>query len=90
MDKYVLNRLFRELMEYAGLTRIKFTPYHLRHFYITQRLMNGVDIVLLSQNAGNSPKVIYETYQHINTQLMTQELNKVRSRKSWEEVGVEF
>ena len=90
LDKYVLNRLFRELMEYAGLTRIKFTPYHLRHFYITQRLMNGVDIVLLSQNAGNSPKVIYETYQHINTQLMTQELNKVRSRKSWEEVGVEF
>ena len=52
--------------------------------------MNGVDIVLLSQNAGNSPKVIYETYQHINTQIMTQELNKVRSRKSWEEVGVEF
>ena len=86
----MLNRLFRELMEYAGLTRIKFTPYHLRHFYITQRLMNGVDIVLLSQNAGNSPKVIYETYQHINTQLMTQELTKVRSRKSWEEVGVEF
>ena len=90
IDKYVLNRLWRELMEYAGLTRIKFTPYHLRHFYITQRLINGVDIVLLSRNAGNSPKVIYETYQHIHTQTMTQELNKTRSRKSWEEIGLEF
>lgn len=90
LDKYVLNRLWRELMDYAGLNRIKFTPYHLRHFYITQRLMNGVDIVLLSQNAGNTPKVLFETYQHLNTQVMTQELNKQRSRKSWEELGVEF
>ena len=90
LDKYVLNRLWRELMDYAGLNRIKFTPYHLRHFYITQRLMNGVDIVLLSQNAGNTPKVLFETYQHLNTQVMTQELNKQRSRRSWEELGVEF
>ena len=36
IDRFVLNRLFTELMHYAGLTRIKFTPYHLRHFYITQ------------------------------------------------------
>ena len=90
IDKYVLNRLFRELMHYSKLDRIKFTPYHLRHFYLTQRLMNGVDIVLLATNAGNSPKVIYDTYSHIRTSLATQELNQQRKRSSLEEVGIEF
>ena len=90
LDKYVLNRLFRELMDYCKLDRIKFVPYHLRHFYITTRLMNGVDIVLLSENAGNSPKVIFDTYAHIRTKLATQELNKYRRRGSAEELGVEF
>ena len=90
IDKYVLNRLFRELIHYCKLTRIKFTPYHLRHFYITQRLMNGVDIVLLATNAGNSPKIIYDTYSHIRTSIATQELNQQRRRSSLEEVGIEF
>jgi len=90
LDKYVLNRLFRELMDYCKLDRIHFTPYHLRHFYITTRLMNGVDIVLLSENAGNSPKVIFDTYAHIRTRLATQELNKYRRRGSADELGVEF
>ena len=90
IDKYVLNRLFRELMSYAGLERIKFTPYHLRHFYITQRLMNGVDVVLLSENAGNTPQVLLQSYSHVKTKLATQELNKTRKRSSREEIGIEF
>lgn len=90
LDKYVLNRLFRELMSYCELDRIKFTPYHLRHFYITQRLMNGVDIILLSENAGNSPAVILNSYAHIRTKLATQELNKQRKKSSWEEIGIDY
>ena len=90
INRFVLNRLFTELMHYAGLTRIKFTPYHLRHFYITQRLMNGVDVVLLSENAGNSPQVLLQSYAHIKTKLATQELNKVRKRSSREELGIDF
>ena len=90
IDRFVLNRLFTELMHYAGLTRIKFTPYHLRHFYITQRLMNGVDVVLLSENAGNSPQVLLQSYSHIKTKLATQELNKQRKRSSQEEIGIDF
>ena len=90
IDRFVLNRLFAELMQYCKLTRLKFEPYHLRHWYITQRLMNGVDIVLISENVGNSPKVIWDTYSHIRTKLATQELNKQRRRKSFEELGVEF
>jgi len=90
INRHILNRLFTELMHYAGLTRIKFTPYHLRHFYITQRLMNGVDVVLLSENAGNSPQVLLQSYAHIKTKLATQELNKVRKRSSREELGIDF
>ena len=90
LDKYVLNRLFRELMSYAELDRIKFTPYHLRHFYITQRLMNGVDVVLLSENAGNTPQVLLQSYSHVKTKLATQELNKTRKKSSREEIGIEF
>ena len=90
IDKYVLNRLFRELMDYCNLNRLHFSPYHLRHFYITQRLMNGVDIVLLSENVGNSPKILFDTYAHIRTKLATQELNKQRRKNSLEEVGIEF
>ena len=90
IDKYVLNRLFRELMDYCAMNRLHFTPYHLRHFYITQRLMNGVDIILLSENAGNSPTVILNTYSHVRTKLATQELNKQRSKSSLEEIGIAF
>jgi hypothetical protein len=52
--------------------------------------MNGVDIVLLATNAGNSPKIIYDTYSHIRTSIATQELNQQRRRSSLEEVGIEF
>jgi hypothetical protein len=52
--------------------------------------MNGVDIVLLSENAGNSPAVILNTYAHIKTRLATQELNKQRTKSSWEELGIDY
>ena len=52
--------------------------------------MNGVDVVLLSENAGNSPQVLLQTYSHIKTKLATQELNKVRKRSSREELGIDF
>lgn len=90
LDSYVLNRLFRELMDYCQLDRLHYTPYHLRHFYITQRLLAGVDLVLVSENAGNSPTVIMQSYSHVRTELATQELNKVRDRSSLEEIGVAF
>ena len=65
IDKYVFNRMWRELMRDAGLERIKFTPYHLRHYFITQRIRAGTPIPQLAKICGNSPNIIYSTYEHI-------------------------
>jgi integrase len=63
--KEAFNRLFRELMEQAGLTRIKFTPYHFRHFFITQRIRAGAKVPVIAKMVGNSAEEIYRTYTHI-------------------------
>ena len=67
MDKYVFNRLFRELMDSAGLNRIKYTPYHFRHYFITERIRNGMSarVPQLAKWVGNSPQEIYKTYEHV-------------------------
>jgi len=67
MDKYVFNRLFRELIDSAGLNRIKYTPYHFRHYFITERIRNGMSarVPQLAKWVGNSPQEIYKTYEHV-------------------------
>ena len=42
LDRFALYRMWGELMRDCKLKRIKFTPYHLRHFYITQSILNGL------------------------------------------------
>jgi integrase len=64
-DKYAFNRMFRELMERVGLNRIKFTPYHFRHYFITERIRAGTPVPQLSKLVGNSPQEIYRTYEHL-------------------------
>mgnify|MGYP006283329277 CR=1 FL=1 len=64
-DKYAFNRMFRELMESAQLKRIKFTPYHFRHYFITERIRAGTPIPQLAKLVGNSPQEIYRTYEHV-------------------------
>lgn len=64
-EKYAFQRMFRELMEQAGLNRIKFTPYHFRHYFITERIRKGTPVPQLSKLVGNSPNEIYRTYEHI-------------------------
>ncbi|NBV28135.1 site-specific integrase, partial [bacterium] len=58
LDKYALYRIWGELMRDCGLTRLDFTPYCLRGFYITQSILNGYDLVLIAKNAGNSINTI--------------------------------
>lgn len=67
LDKYAFNRMWRELMRDAGLNRIHFTPYHIRHYFITQRIRAlGAKVVpLLAKACGNSVPVIFSTYEHI-------------------------
>lgn len=76
--RYALYRLWGELMLSAGLTRIDFTPYNFRSFYITQSILNGMDITLIAKNCGNSPNTIYTHYEFVN---MEHNLDKIVKRR---------
>lgn len=77
IDKYVFNRMFRELMRDAGLHRIKFTPYHFRHYFITERIRAGTPVPMLAKLCGNSPNVIYSTYEHVMLEDNMEVLHRV-------------
>lgn len=50
--------------------------YSLRHYYISDRLRNGVDAYRLAKTAGTSPDMIRRFYDHVPTPDMTDELTK--------------
>ena len=68
-------------MEAVGLNRIVFTPYNLRGFYITQSILNGIDLLLIAKNCGNSLNTIMKHYEFINMERQTKELIKRRNIK---------
>ena len=78
-DRYALYRLWGELMRDCGLDRIKFTPYHLRHFSIVQQILNGVDLILISKNVGNSINTISKYYSNIDMEKNTKRLIQRRN-----------
>jgi len=90
LDRYALYRLWSELMRDAGLNRIDFQLYHLRHFYITQSILNGVDLLLISKNAGNSPNTIFQHYEHVEMEKQTKNLLKRRNTKEEMENEIEI
>ena len=47
LNRFALYRMWGELMRDCKLKRIKFTPYHLQRFYITQSILNGIDLMLI-------------------------------------------
>jgi site-specific recombinase XerD len=87
LDRYALYRLWGELMRDCNLTRIDFTLYSLRGFYITQSILNGIDITLISKNCGNSPATIYKHYEFIDMEANASKL--VRRRDTRKEVANE-
>lgn len=68
----ILSGLQKEL----DATNRKITLYSQRHFYVTIRLENGVDIHRLAKNIGSSTTYIEKTYSHIETARSTEELTK--------------
>ena len=85
LDRFALYRMWGELMRDCKLKRIKFTPYHLRHFYITQSILNGIDLMLIAKNCGNSINTIASHYEHIQMETQTENLVKRRNvRKEME------
>jgi|TARA_R100000081_G_scaffold58285_1_gene28856 site-specific recombinase XerD len=81
LDKYALYRIWGELMRDAGLDRIKFTLYHLRHFAITQQILNGVDLLLIAKNMGNSINTIAKHYEHIDMEKNSRKLIQRRNTR---------
>lgn len=62
---------FRDLLEEAKLLTDrkgnKRTLYSLRHTYASRRLKEGMSYERLSTNLGNSPKILYEYYNHFES-----------------------
>lgn len=77
-DVFAFTRLFRELMRDAGLTRIHFTSYHFRHYYITNRILNGVDVDRIAEVCGNSSEMIRKTYSHVILENVMTDIHKKR------------
>ena len=76
-----LNNSLRSLMKYANVSIMKDnmarTCYSMRHYYITQRLMNGVDVFLLAKNAGTSVAMISTFYSHVVHTELADRLTKM-------------
>lgn len=81
LDKYALYRIWGELIRDAGLDRMKFTLYHLRHFSITQQILNGVDLLLIAKNMGNSISTISRHYEHIDMEKNSRKLIQRRNTR---------
>jgi len=81
LGTHALYRIWGELMRDAGLDRMKFTLYHLRHFAITQQILNGIDLILISKNMGNSISTISRHYEHIDMEMNSRKLIKRRNTR---------
>lgn len=74
---------FASYIKHLGLTKDEDgnsrTIYSLRHTYATFRLMNGVDVYVLSKNLGTSIKMIEQHYGHTTNRGFASELTKDKS-----------
>ena len=55
--------------------------YSLRGFYITQSILNGIDMLLIAKNCGNSLTTILKHYEFIDMERQTKDLIKRRNVK---------
>ncbi len=62
-----VNQYFRTVRDRGGV-RQEITVYSLRHLWISEMLMEGVDVLLVARMAGTSVKMIETVYGHFRTQ----------------------
>lgn len=55
----------------------RIASYSFRHHFITQALVQGIDIYLLSELVGNSPDIIYNTYSKLAATVRKDEIYKI-------------
>ncbi len=67
-------KVLKDLNLYISRNGKKRPPYSLRHYYATQRLLNGVQVYDLAKNMGTSVDKIEKHYGHILSVQKTAEL----------------
>jgi integrase len=69
---------FTELLKAAGLERdhrgIKRTPYSLRHFYISEQLANGAEVMDIARNCRTSLVMIDKHYGQVRLERVVDRL----------------
>ena len=73
-----LNKSLHTLLKLTGLeadhTGAKRTAYSFRHFYISQMLVNNIDVFLVAQNTGTSPDMIKRFYAAVDIHKQSDKL----------------
>lgn len=84
------SHTIRNLLDDCGLRKgpdgNNRTAYSLRHTYITDRLMNGVDHADIARNCGTSVIQIHRHYDHVIPDERIVELTKHRGMDASEEI----
>jgi len=52
------------------------TQYSARHYYATDRLMDGLDVFVLAVNMGTSVQYIQSTYSHLTSLMKSEEITR--------------
>ena len=76
-DRWSMGKQFREVAKKAKLPAGA-TFYSLRHWYISQALLAGVDIELLARNVGNSAQIIRKHYHKFLQDDVRDQINKLQ------------
>jgi integrase len=76
-DRHFLSKRFREAAKKAKLPAGA-SFYSLRHWYISQALLAGVDIELLAKNVGNSAQIIRKHYHKFLQSDVRDQINKLQ------------
>ena len=72
--KYVMRH--SEELGYWESKGRNITLYQWRHHYITERLIEGVDMYQIALNCGTSLEYIQQTYSHLTTAMKSKEITK--------------
>ena len=72
LTKRMISYHFYKIIERAGITIGKrdIVPYSTRHYFITQRINSGLDLMSVAELAGTSAVQIERTYYHTSQEKM--------------------
>jgi integrase len=82
------RRIFNPAAKAAGVSAPR--PYDLRHSFVSLMLAEGLSVVEIAEEVGNSPSVSLNTYGHVIREFKGQERRAAESliRAAREEEGV--